>query len=70
MALKEYRYNKSKEEKIKAYYIFNNAQMEDIIKKSPKTMEEIREILPYGDIKCSKYGEDILDIVKTFNGAY
>ena len=65
-ALKEYRYKKSKEENIRAYYIFSNAQLEDIIQKKPDKMEDIREILPYGDIKCAKYGEDILNIVKVF----
>lgn len=63
-ALKEYRCKKSKE--VRAYYIFTNAQLEDIIQKEPGTMEDIREILPYGDIKCAKYGEDILNIVKKF----
>lgn len=65
-ALKEYRYKKSKEENIRAYYIFTNAQMEDIIQKKPCTMESIKEILPYGDIKCAKYGVDILTIVKEY----
>lgn len=65
-ALKEYRYKKSKEENIRAYYIFTNAQLEDIIHKKPTTMEKIREILPYADIKCAKYGEDILNIVREY----
>lgn len=63
-ALKEYRYKKSKEENIKAYFIYNNAQMEEVIKRTPNTMEELRVILQYGDVKCSKYGDDILSIVR------
>lgn len=63
-ALKEYRYKKSKEENIKAYYIFTNAQLAEIIQKTPATMADIKSILPYGDVKCAKYGDDILSIVK------
>ncbi len=59
--LKAYRFKKSKEENVKAYYIYNNAQMEAIIKASPKTIDELKSINGFGDVKCSKYGQDILD---------
>lgn len=64
--LREYRLVKSREEGIKAYYIYNNAQLEQIIALMPETSEELKQIKGFGDIKCSKYGDAIIDIVKKF----
>lgn len=62
-ALKQYRYDTSKAEGIKAYYIYNNAQMEEIIAAKPSTMEELKKISGFGDAKCKKYGAAILEII-------
>lgn len=60
--LKEYRLKKSKEEKVKAYLIFNNKQMEDLIEKYPTTEEELHKVNGFGPKKVEKYGRDILSI--------
>ncbi len=62
-ALKSYRYEKSREEGIKPYYIYNNAQLEDIIRVAPKSLEELKTISGFGDVKCQKYGNDIINIL-------
>lgn len=62
-ALKEYRYRQSKIENIKAYYIFNNSQLELLIRENPKTIDELKGIKGFADVKCSKYGEEILKIL-------
>jgi len=62
-ALKNYRYAKSKEEGVKAYFIYNNAQLEEIIRKSPKSLSELKKVNGFGDVKCQKYGNDILKIL-------
>lgn len=64
--LKEYRLRKSREENIKPYYIYNNAQMEELIRAMPKTMDEMMRISGFGEAKCAKYGEDILGILAGF----
>ncbi|MBK5253352.1 MAG: NERD domain-containing protein [Peptostreptococcaceae bacterium] len=64
MALKKYRLDKSKEEQIKAYWIFSNKQLEDLIFKLPKSKEELKNIAGFGEIKVEKYGEDITRIIK------
>ncbi|MEE0859531.1 MAG: HRDC domain-containing protein [Acutalibacteraceae bacterium] len=66
-ALKNYRYNQSKIEKVKAYYIFNNLQIEALIKANPKTICELKNIKGFAEVKCSKYGEDILKILKEYS---
>ncbi|MEE0265871.1 MAG: NERD domain-containing protein [Acutalibacteraceae bacterium] len=63
-ALKDYRYRQSRIENIKAYYIFNNSQLEQLIKENPKSIDELKRIKGFADVKCSKYGEDVLRILK------
>lgn len=65
-ALKSYRYNKSREENIKSYFIYNNAQLEEIIRSSPANMYQLKQIPGFGDKKCEKYGEDILRILSEY----
>lgn len=61
--LKAYRLKKAKELHYQPYFIFNNAQMEQIIQISPKTKEELCSIDGFGDKKYEMYGEDIIAIV-------
>ncbi|NFO58525.1 helicase [Clostridium botulinum] len=63
--LKEYRLGKSREEKIKPYFLYNNKELEAIIKVKPKTIDELKSIRGFGDVKCAKYGADIIEIVKS-----
>ncbi len=62
--LKAFRLEQSRKEKIKPYYIFNDAQMEDIIEKNPQTKEELLQISGFGNVKVEKYGEEIFNILK------
>ena len=62
-ALKQYRYETSRAEGVKAYYIYNNAQMEALISVMPRSLDELRKISGFGEVKCEKYGEAILGIV-------
>ena len=64
--LKEYRLNKSREENVKAYRIFNNSEMERIIEMKPQTIEEFKNVQGFGKIKCEKYGYDIINIIKKY----
>lgn len=61
--LKEFRLKKSQQEKKKPYYIFNNKQMEDLIKKMPKTKEELLKVSGFGPVKTEKYGDEIINII-------
>lgn len=63
--LTAYRLQTSREENIKAYYIFNNNEMEDMIVKYPRTEEELLSVKGFGKSKMEKYGNAVLNI---FNG--
>ncbi len=62
--LRQYRYDTSKAEGIKAYYIYNNAQMEELILAMPRPLGEIKKISGFGEVKCQKYGNAILEMIK------
>lgn len=61
--LKEYRLIKSREEKVKPYYIYTDAQMNDLVSKMPRNKEELLKVNGFGNVKVEKYGEDILKIL-------
>ncbi len=65
-ALKQYRLNTSRKEGIKPYYIFNNTQLEEIIAMRPKTVGELMQVKGFAEIKCQKYGNDIIEILNRF----
>lgn len=61
--LKAFRLEKSREESIKAYYIFTDAQLKDLIDKLPKSKEELKAISGFGEVKVEKYGDMIISII-------
>lgn len=61
--LKAFRLERSRQEKIKPYFIFNDAQMEDLIEKNPRSKEELCQVAGFGKVKADKYGEEILKIL-------
>lgn len=61
--LKEYRLKKSREEKVKPYFLYNNQELEAIIEVKPKNIEELKSIKGFGNVKCEKYGAEIIEIV-------
>lgn len=62
--LKAFRLNQSRKENIKPYYIFNDTQMQDLIKKNPKTKEELCQVSGFGQVKAEKYGAQIIAILQ------
>ena len=64
--LKAFRLNKSREENIKPYFIYNNNQLMDLISKKPATTERLKDVDGFGDVKVKKYGEDIIQIVSRY----
>lgn len=62
--LKAFRLERSRQEGIKPYYIFNDAQMEALIEKNPKNEEELCQVPGFGKVKAEKYGREILGILE------
>ncbi len=62
--LKQYRLERSKADGIKPHFIYSNVQLEEIVSKRPKTIDALKAINGFGSVKCEKYGEDIIEIVR------
>lgn len=65
--LKEFRLQRSREEKIKPYYIFSDKQMMDLIDKMPNSKEELLQVSGFGEVKTEKYGDVILKIISGYS---
>lgn len=65
--LKAYRLKKSREEKIKPYYLYSDNQLRELIEEMPKDKEELQKIKGFGSVKTEKYGGEILGILKKYN---
>ncbi|MDD3305830.1 MAG: NERD domain-containing protein [Acetobacterium sp.] len=66
--LKAYRLETSRSEKVQAYVVFNDRQLEDLISQKPKTIEELRLISGFGPVKAEKYGPGILTVLSPLEG--
>ena len=62
--LKAFRLQRSRQEKVKPYFIFNDAQMGDLIEKNPKSKDELCQVSGFGPVKTEKYGAEILEILE------
>jgi len=62
--LKAFRLEKSREEDVKAYHVFTDKQMQELIARMPKTPQELLEVSGFGPVKVEKYGRSILDLLK------
>ncbi len=64
--LKQYRLDKSREEKIKPYYIYNDSQLMDLVSKNPKDKIELQTVSGFGEKKADKYGKEIIGILSRY----
>ena len=68
--LQKYRWEKSRQEGIKPYFICNNNQLKDLIAKMPKDHEELKSVDGFGEIKTGKYGSDLLEILDKYRNRF
>ena len=66
----KYRLEKSHEEQIPAYCIFQNKVIDGIVNILPNTKEELLSISGFGKNKIEKYGDDIIKIINDFSNKH
>ena len=59
---------RSLEMNIPAYYVFNNDELDKLVKIRPKTIEELKNANILLPIKVKKHGEKIVQIINNING--
>lgn len=65
--LKEFRTKKSRDRKIPAYYVFNNAELERLVKEKPNTIEKLKDSKILDNTKLKLHGEEIIEIINNDN---
>lgn len=65
-ALKQLRYEISKESGVPPYTVFTNATLSDMAKKKPKNLTEFRKVSGVGEIKASWYGKEFIQAIRQF----
>ena len=66
--LREWRNEKAKKAGSPPYILFTNIQLAEIAGKYPETLTQLASVEGVGRAKIKKYGEEILQIVKTLKG--
>ena len=64
--LREWRREKAQQEGIPVFIIANNSELMEVIKKTPKTIEALRQIRGFGKKKIERYGKEIVNLIQLF----
>lgn len=64
--LKQWRFNRAAKDGIPVFLVAKNIQLEEIIKNKCMSLECLKNIKGIGTGKASKYGKEIINLVKTF----
>ncbi len=64
--LKAFRLAQSKKENVKAYLIFYNSTLDELVAEKPSTSDELLKISGFGKVKVDKYGVEIIEIIKKY----
>ena len=64
--VRNWRRRKAGQEKQSDFMYLTNAQIVEITRRKPTSLQALREISGIGSIKAQKHGEEILDIVRHF----
>ena len=62
-ALKYWRTEKAKEDKLPAYFIASNKELVSVAKYRPSKVEELKDIKGFGKHKIENYGSQIIEII-------
>jgi len=64
--LREWRKNIAREKMVAAFVVLYDSTLEDLCRRKPKTIDELRSISGMGEKKCEAYGEEILRAFRRF----
>lgn len=67
--LREWRRTTAKQQGVPAFVIMHDTSLEDICRKRPASLAEIRNVSGFGERKTELYGSKILSAVKEFRGS-
>lgn len=65
LILKEFRLKKSRQSGMKAFHIFTNKTLDELVEKKPITIDELRKIRGIGEKKIEGFGEELIWIIRS-----
>jgi len=63
-ALRRYRKEKAAAMDVKAFYIFSNQTLDELVSKQPTSLEQLAAIRGIGDKKIEEFGDGILEVIQ------
>ena len=63
--LKQFRMQQCTADNVKPYIIFNNAEMDDLMAKMPKTKEELLKVRGFNQNKVDRFGDKLLKVLNS-----
>jgi ATP-dependent DNA helicase RecQ len=64
--LREWRRNMARENKVPAYIILHDSTLEELCRRRPSNIGELKQVTGIGDRKSETYGAEILQVLKNF----
>jgi ATP-dependent DNA helicase RecQ len=64
--LREWRQGQAKERKVPAFVVMHDTSLDDLCRKKPASLAELRDVHGFGAKKTADYGHQILEIVAEF----
>lgn len=63
-ALKQFRMKVANDQNVKAFHIFTNKTLEELILKKPCNVRDLKNIHGIGDLKIDAFGKELIEIIK------
>lgn len=64
--LKEFRMKWATKQNVKAFHIFSNQTLEELVLKKPSTLDDLKTIHGIGEAKINNFGEELIGILKSY----
>lgn len=64
-ALKKYRMNMATKQNVKAFHIFTNKTLDELLVKQPCHIDDLKNIQGFGDVKINAFGEELVELIMT-----
>lgn len=63
-ALKKFRMQIATKQNVKAYHIFTNKTLDELILKQPCTINDLKNIQGFGEVKTKAFGEELVELIR------
>jgi DNA helicase-2/ATP-dependent DNA helicase PcrA len=68
-ALKRWRRQRSQADEVPAFVVFHDSTLEEIARRGPRTLQDLRSVPGIGPMKLERYGSDLLSTLRAIAGS-